>query len=200
MLLPKQGCPLWSSVEDDLYARSKRLYYCFCIAVAFGSPIWDNPITMQVVNSLVLFYSWEMVHFGGEHDVLMVMNCAWWDYKMTPFNTCTDRKWKANGEKYKTEWVTCYLGNEIFQLGFLILPDCTLVISDAIIINVLRKSNKYIREIWGLCLETKGTEYFIWSLCIVCSCYHEETSLKCSRKLSIHKSTAAMWKQAVITS
>ena len=52
----------------------------------------------------------------------------------------------------------------------------------------------------GLCLETKGTEYFIWSLCIVCSCYHEETSLKCSRKLSIHKSTAAMWKQAVKTS
>ena len=87
-----------------------------------------------------------------------------------------------------------YLGNENFQLGFLILPDsdCTLVISDATIINVLRKSKKYIHEIWGLSLETKGTEYFIWSLSIVCSCDHEETSLKCSGKLSSHKSTAAM--------
>ena len=45
------------------------------ILICFGSLWFVDPSTQLVGRQLAIFYSLEMVHFGGAYDVLMV-NCA----------------------------------------------------------------------------------------------------------------------------
>ena len=45
------------------------------ILIGFGSLWFVDPSTQLVGYQIAIFYSLEMVHFGGAYDVLMV-NCA----------------------------------------------------------------------------------------------------------------------------